>query len=50
MNWKRTVLSFVLGAFVFLTLCSMFGMHAMAQRDCGPNSEKCQKHHESCTC
>lgn len=50
MKWKRIVLSFVLGTFVFLTLSSAFGTGAMAQRDCGPNSQKCLKHHESCTC
>lgn len=50
MKLKRTVLAFVLGTFVLLTLSSMFGATAIAQRDCGPNSQKCLKHHESCTC
>jgi hypothetical protein len=35
---------------VFLTLALPFSAAAFAQRDCGPSSNKCKMHHESCTC
>jgi hypothetical protein len=50
MSVKRVVVGLVLGSFVFLTLAPLLSGAAFAQRDCGPNSNKCKTHHESCTC
>ena len=50
MNVKRLSIGLVIGAFVFVTLAPLFSAAAFAQRDCGPNSNKCKTHHESCTC
>jgi hypothetical protein len=42
---KRLTLSLGL-----ILVISLLGSYAFAQRECGPNSTKCQLHHESCTC
>jgi len=45
----RSSFQFALSAILAVSLSVSYAF-AQAGRDCGPNSNKCQLHHENCKC